>query len=443
MADLAAFAALIPLANLIRFSGHVPWEIALGYWTFLPALLVFLMFATYAAGLYDFRHKLTWADHFFAGCGAALGGVAPGYLLLALVQLYGFHHVRVSRLAVLIEVGLVVLWLTASRGLMLAWLAQRGYRVRVLLVGPGGACRTLAGEIRTHAPRPVSVEGIISTSDDDAEARNLGGVAELETTVRDRSIDQIILVAIDLPQTALRDLLMRCDRSPAELYLYPELNLSILVNTHLMSIAGLPLISLRPAFTTNLYEQGKRMLDVTAALILLVLTSPILIAGVVAVKLTSSGPAFFKQERLGLHGAPFQVHKLRTMRVDAEAESGPVLSKSNDPRITPIGRFLRKWRVDELPQLWNVLRGEMSLVGPRPERREFSEEFSRENPLYERRLQVRPGLTGLAQIHGRYDTDYTHKLRYDLIYINGISFITDLRILLATIQTVLTGKGAL
>ena len=131
------------------------------------------------------------------------------------------------------------------------------------------------------------------------------------------------------------------------------------------------------------------------------------------------------------------------MRADAEEETGPVLATEDDDRVTPIGRWLRRWRIDEIPQLINVIRGEMSLVGPRPERQEFVDKFLEENPLYERRLAMRPGLTGLAQIHGRYDTDYAQKLRYDLLYINSASILLDLRILLATVQTVLTARGAI
>lgn len=162
-----------------------------------------------------------------------------------------------------------------------------------------------------------------------------------------------------------------------------------------------------------------------------------------AIALTSPGGIIFTQERVGWRGRPFRVYKLRTMRADAEAESGPILAKEGDARITLIGGMLRRWRIDEIPQLWNVIRGEMSLVGPRPERQTFVDQFLQENPLYERRLAMRPGLTGLAQIHGRYDTDYAQKLRYDLLYINSASTLQDLRILLATIQTVLTARGAL
>jgi len=173
-----------------------------------------------------------------------------------------------------------------------------------------------------------------------------------------------------------------------------------------------------------------------------VLLSPLLALAALAVRLESGGPVLFVQERLGLGCAPFRLVKFRSMRTDAEAASGPVLAEADDPRVTPVGRWLRRTRVDELPQLWNVLRGEMSLVGPRPERPEFAGEFLKEEPLYRHRFVVKPGLTGLAQIHGRYDTDYRQKLRYDLIYIGGMSLGADLRLLAATLRSVLTARGA-
>jgi exopolysaccharide biosynthesis polyprenyl glycosylphosphotransferase len=443
VADLLALSGIMMLAIFIRFWGQVPAEIYSSLMTFSPLLLPLRIFAVYLCGLYDMRHKLSVSDHFFAACGAALLGVIPGYLMLALVQLYGLEDVRVSRGAIALELPLLVLWLSLSRWALLTRLMAMGWRVRVALVGPGAACRDLAREIRDHAPIAVDVRGVLPLDGVGDEADILGDPAALESIVAREEIDHLILVQIDLPQDQLRDLLQHCDRSTADLYLYPDLNLSILVNTHVVSIAGLPLISLKPAFATPLYALGKRTMDILVAVALLAAGAPVLALAAVAVRQSSKGPAFFTQERLGRHGAPFTLYKLRTMAVDAEAASGPVLANADDPRVTPLGRRLRKWRIDEMPQLWNVLRGEMSLVGPRPEREAFSEQFTGENPLFDRRLLVRPGITGLAQIHGRYDTDHAHKLRYDLIYINSISLITDLRILLATIQTVTTGRGAM
>ena len=183
-------------------------------------------------------------------------------------------------------------------------------------------------------------------------------------------------------------------------------------------------------------------MDLTVAVPAMILSLPIMLVAAIAIRITGGGPAFYAQERMGVFGKRFRLHKLRTMVVGAEDETGPVLAVEDDPRITPVGRRLRRMRIDELPQLWNVIRGEMSLVGPRPERAEFAETFAREEPLYLHRLLVRPGLTGLAQIHGRYDTEYRQKLRYDLIYLNVMSARTDLRILVATDRIVITGRGA-
>jgi lipopolysaccharide/colanic/teichoic acid biosynthesis glycosyltransferase len=179
----------------------------------------------------------------------------------------------------------------------------------------------------------------------------------------------------------------------------------------------------------------RRVVDFCLALVLLTCTWPVILAAALLIRLSSRGPAFYLQTRLGLYGRPFRIHKLRTMQHDCESQSGPRWSTNGDPRIVPLGRFLRRTHIDELPQLWNVLRGEMSLVGPRPERPEFVPQLERVVPCYRDRLLVLPGLTGLAQIHLPPDTDLAsvrHKLAYDLYYVRQQSFWLDLRILAAT-----------
>ncbi len=190
----------------------------------------------------------------------------------------------------------------------------------------------------------------------------------------------------------------------------------------------------------------KRYADVAATALLM--PPAMLLIGLCALltKLLSPGPVFYRQERVGKDGQVFDFIKIRTMVVDAEKNTGPVWATENDPRITPLGRFLRKTRLDELPQLFLVLKGDMSLVGPRPERPFFVEQFSREIPLYERRLMVRPGITGWAQVHHNYDRctdDVIEKLRYDLYYIRHLSFSLDMEILLKTFGVMLRKQGAL
>lgn len=183
------------------------------------------------------------------------------------------------------------------------------------------------------------------------------------------------------------------------------------------------------------YTVCKRIVDVVISLILLVLFSPFILLAILMVKLTSKGPAFYTQIRVGLGGKPFRIWKLRSMYHNCEKISGAMWSRTGDPRVTPIGRFLRRSHIDELPQLWNILKGEMSLIGPRPERPEFVPQLEQAIPRYRERLLVLPGVTGLAQIHLGPDTDLAsveRKLAFDLYYIKTLGFWNDLKILLAT-----------
>ena len=195
-----------------------------------------------------------------------------------------------------------------------------------------------------------------------------------------------------------------------------------------------------PAVPRSPYLACKGALDFVLAALVLVLSAPAVLVAVVLVRLTSRGPVFYSQTRLGLGGRPYTIWKIRTMHHNCESRSGPQWSKPGDPRITPFGRILRKTHLDELPQLWNVFRGEMSLVGPRPERPEFVPQLERVIPHYRRRLEVRPGMTGLAQIQLPADTDLASvriKLAYDLYYVEHAAFWLDLRILVGTIFYVL------
>jgi lipopolysaccharide/colanic/teichoic acid biosynthesis glycosyltransferase len=187
------------------------------------------------------------------------------------------------------------------------------------------------------------------------------------------------------------------------------------------------------------YPRWKPTGDYLAALVLFVLTMPLLVLSMIVVKVTSRGPCLYSQVRLGLGGRPFRIYKVRTMFRDSES-AGPRWSTAGDPRVTPVGRFLRRSHLDELPQLWNVLRGEMSLVGPRPERPEFVTQLERAIPYYRRRLQVRPGVTGLAQVQLPPDTDVDsvrRKLVCDLHYVSVFTFKLDFRILVCTVLGVL------
>ncbi|MCC6156341.1 MAG: sugar transferase [Candidatus Hydrogenedentes bacterium] len=433
--DVIAFAASIAGALIFRFGAAVPYEHQIPYLYFWPLLLIWRVFCAGAFDLYDFRRRLTLNDFAFNAIGASAVAVLGGYILLATVQLYYLPETKLSRVAAGIDLMVLAGWFIVSRGFVLMLLRARGYRVRLLVLGPEESHAALVDEIRAHAPRMLDV----ITAEPNASKSY---VESLRDALAAGRVDQIVLADVALPQSELNALLAQCDRTDADVFLLPGIDMSIIANTRVCSIAGLPLIPMRPSILASAYAPVKRIIDVTVSAFLLILGLPI--AGIVAllIRAESKGSTFFSQERAGLSRKPYRLYKFRTMIADAELETGPVLSQRGDPRVTRLGKTLRKYRIDEWPQLWNVLLGQMSLVGPRPERPEFIERFIAENPLYERRFLVKPGLTGLAQIHGRYDSDYAHKLRYDLIYINSVSFLTDAQILASTIRTIFTGYGA-
>jgi len=211
----------------------------------------------------------------------------------------------------------------------------------------------------------------------------------------------------------------------------------------LMSITGMFGWIVR--FARKRFQEFKRAFDIVVSITGLIISAPIVAVTAIFIKIVSPGPVFFKQERLGLNSEPFTIYKMRTMRLDAEKESGAVWAKENDPRFIALGKYIRKAHIDEIPQLFNVLKGDMSIVGPRPERAVFVEKLSHEIPEYEKRLNVKPGITGLAQCWHKYDEtiqDVKKKVKFDLLYIRKMCLWVDVRILLRTVVVVLTGHGA-
>jgi len=193
------------------------------------------------------------------------------------------------------------------------------------------------------------------------------------------------------------------------------------------------------------YTLSKRGIDITGSVSALIIFSPILLLTALWIKLTSKGPVFYTQTRVGKDGQYFEIFKFRTMRVDAEKATGPVWASKNDVRLLPAGKFIRKAHIDEIPQFVNCLKGDMSIIGPRPERPIFVERFKEEIPDYTKRLNVKPGITGLAQVRHRYDEtidDVRKKIKYDLLYIKKMCLWTDVLILARTVRVVFTGEGA-
>jgi Undecaprenyl-phosphate glucose phosphotransferase len=262
----------------------------------------------------------------------------------------------------------------------------------------------------------------------------IGTYADVQSILEQNGIDQL-LIALPLDSIGyLEEILKRIGPSMVDIKVIPDIYKFISLRGGIEDFDGMPVISLLDTPLGGWNDVLKRGVDVLLAATLITLIAPVLLLIAAGIKLTSRGPVFYRQERMSLDGRTFLVWKFRTMRVDAEVESGAVWASPVDPRRTPLGRWLRQTSLDELPQLFNVLRGEMSLVGPRPERPIFIEQFRQKIPNYMLRHKVRAGMTGWAQVHGlRGNTSVEQRIRYDLYYIENWSLLLDFKILLLTL----------
>ena len=254
---------------------------------------------------------------------------------------------------------------------------------------------------------------------------------------------QVVCINSSISREAREDVISRCLEEDKEVLLVPELYDILLHNASLNRVDDLAVFHIESLALTPGQQQAKRLFDLVFSLVGLVLFLPFMLVISAAVEFSTPGHIFYRQKRVGLNSKTFSPVKFRTMLDDAEKDLGPVLATADDPRITPVGRLLRPLRLDELPQMINVLKGEMSFVGPRPERPFFVEQFCRDIPEYHYRLKVKPGITGLAQVQGKYDTDAADKLRYDLYYIRNYSLLLDLQIIFQTLRVVLIPEAAM
>lgn len=263
---------------------------------------------------------------------------------------------------------------------------------------------------------------------------------EDETKKQIESSD-IVLIGESLPVEQKEHIFRLANEKMKMVILVPTLYEISCSKMYLWQIDDLPTQRVSRMLLTLEQRALKRTLDVVVAILAILILWPVMLITAVIVKLDSPGPAIYSQVRVGRFGKEFKVHKFRSMRQNAEAKTGPVLAGENDPRITKFGHFMRATRLDELPQLFNVLKGEMSIVGPRPERPFFVEQFIKEKPEYAYRHNVKPGITGLAQIAGKYNTTAYDKLVYDLIYIQNVSVIYDLTLMLQTLKVLITKES--
>lgn len=312
--------------------------------------------------------------------------------------------------------------------------------VRALIIGAGDVGRALAEKL--EADRRYQVVGFIDdprrASPCDGDWPILGPRWAAAEIMRDYAVDEVFLAYAPTWQEELAEELARSG-SEVRVQVVPSYFDSLLSNNRIRSIGDVAVVPMAHPDRQTAYDRVKRVVDFWLAAGGLVAFFPVMALIGLIIRATSPGPALFTQERVGYRGRRFLLYKFRTMHRDAEAETGPVLSAGkDDERLTPIGRWMRLLRLDELPQLINVVRGEMSIVGPRPERTCFVERFTERDPVYARRHEVRPGITGLAQVHGGYHTDARDKLRFDLFYVSHRSVLLDVSILWQTFLLMMT-----
>ena len=277
----------------------------------------------------------------------------------------------------------------------------------------------------------------------DRGVKVLGGLDDLTAIIEREGIREILIALDSKDHNRLLDIISKCNGRPVGLKILPDLYDIISGQARTNQIYGFPLINISPQLMPAWEERAKRSLDVVVASLVLVLGFPLWAIIGIAIKIDSRGPVIYKQERVGKEGVRFRILKYRSMKDDAE-KAGPQWAHRRDPRITRVGYVLRRLHLDEIPQLWNILLGHMSLVGPRPERPVFVEKLTKEIPMYPRRLKVRPGITGWAQVKHKYDEsidDVRKKVQYDLFYIENMSLRMDFKILLSTAYHVLLGRG--
>ena len=332
---------------------------------------------------------------------------------------------------------------------ILRFFRKKGYNIKhILLVGYSRAAEAYIDKIITNPEWGYEVCGIL----DDRIPRGtaykgikvVGVIDNLSLILADNKLDEIGITLALEDYDRLEDIVNICEKSGVHTKFIPDYNRVIPSSPYLEDLGGLAVVNIRRVPLTNTANMFmKRVMDIFGAIVAIILFSPFMLVAAIRIKLTSKGPLIFKQERVGLHNRPFKMYKFRTMEVQKEEEEKKGWTKKNDPRVTKIGKILRKTSIDEMPQFFNVLKGDMSLVGPRPERPLFVEKFREEIPRYMIKHQVRPGLTGWAQVNGyRGDTSIRKRIEYDLYYIENWTMGFDLKILFLTFFKGFINKNA-
>ncbi len=420
-----------------------------GLWAKAGLVSAFWILWYWLWGQYDALYRRSRLMDLWRLIGASLAGTAIVGLSTFLDDPITPPAVRTMLLG---YAGAQIFWVGGARLLLTSYfrvrLAGRRGGYRTVIVGSGPSAFELWRLLNN--PKTFTgywVVGYVAERDESSplfgKLKRLGNTDDLPNVVKTRGIEDAVIAMDATEKERFLAALAACERAGVNIKAIPAVRDFLIGSVKINGVWGAPLVEIYPRLLAPWERTAKRMLDLAAAAAGLLACLPLFAAVALAVKLDSRGPVFFRQERVGRGGKVFRIVKFRTMRTDAEA-AGPRLAFDGDPRITKVGRFLRKTRLDEIPQFYNVLVGDMSLVGPRPERKFFIDQIVARAPEYRHLLKVKPGITSLGQVRYGYAENIDQmieRMRYDLLYIENISFALDFKILLLTIGTVLGAKG--
>ena len=330
-------------------------------------------------------------------------------------------------------------------------LMARGYgKKNTIIIGIDSKAHDIAEHLAAESTGHNLI-GFVKPGGNDASKPNgptdlpvLGSLNEIRPIIEDHHVNEVVIALEKPDHSKLLDILTRSNGAPVSLRIIPDMYEVISGLAKTEELYGLPLVNINPEILTIQQRFVKRLTDLAVSLFVIVPLFPVWLIVSLAIKIESRGPVLYRQERVGQNGNVFMINKFRSMVKEAETMTGPIWAKQEDPRITNVGQFLRRFRLDEVPQFINVLIGDMSVVGPRPERPYFVQKLMEEFPYYYRRHRIRTGITGWAQIKHSYDSslaDVRQKLKYDFFYIENTSFSLDLLIMLRTVLVMISGKG--
>jgi exopolysaccharide biosynthesis polyprenyl glycosylphosphotransferase len=429
-----------PFTNIIEVTQGIPPLDAYIYGSLFVIPVWMLIFNS--RKLYGSRRNVYITDEFFA----VVRVVAIG-MLVVMSATFFYREFSYSRVFFVILFAVAIILITAGRWIVME-IEKRHYRKgkdkrTVLLVGNNQTAQEVMQKIHNHPSLGYSIIGYCADQPVSSfPTAYRGQLKDVQHVIETEGVELVLIALTYQEHPQLYEMIEACQGLNVNFMMVPDLLDLMTSHVRTQELEGIPFIRLKTNPMTTWNRIIKRTFDIVLSLIVLILCLPLFLIIAILIKLGSRGPVFYLQERVGLDGTPFNIIKFRSMRTDAEHKTGPVYAKDRDPRVTRLGGFLRSTSIDELPQLLNVLKGNMSIVGPRPERPYFVEQYKGHIPRYLDRHLVKTGITGWAQVNGlRGNTPIDERTKYDIYYIENWSLVFDIKIILKTLRAVLTHRG--